>query len=122
MQMIDRLPAVPAAVHDNAITAVELQLLREVADHQPKMADQLGILIGDRGQRGDRLFRNYEDVRRRLWRNIVKRKATIIFVRDLRRDLFVDDALENGFVGHGLRTSSKLCSTPLVRAWEHRHE
>ena len=70
MQMIDRLPAVPAAIHHDAVTAIELQLLRQVANHQPHVGDQIGIVVGNRRDRHDRLLRDDEHMRRRLRRHV----------------------------------------------------
>ena len=103
MQVIDRLPAIAAAIDDDAVATVELELFGQIADHQPHVSDQILILIGERGDRLDRALGDDQNMRGRLAGDVVKGEALVIFKDDLGRDFFVDDPLKDGFLGHGNR-------------------
>jgi hypothetical protein len=98
--MIDALPAVGTAVDDDPVAAVELELLRQIANHEPHVRDQVRVIIRNRREGCDRPLGNHEHVRRRLGRDVVKRQALVIFEDDFGRYLFVDDPLKNRFLGH----------------------
>ena len=72
--MIDGLPTIFAAIDDNAVAVVcELQVARQVADCQPQMPQQSGVVIGEVIDRLNWFFGNNQDMRWRLWRNIMRR-------------------------------------------------
>jgi hypothetical protein len=62
VQVVDGLAAIPAAVHDDAIAALQLLLFREVANHEPHVSQQLLIAVIERCDGRDRALGDYEDV------------------------------------------------------------
>lgn len=101
MQMIDRLPAVSAAIYNDPITSFELELFRQIANYQPHVCNQFGIFVSNCCNRCDRPLGDDEHMSRGLRRHVVKCQAAIIFVGDLGRNFFIDDSLKDCFFGHG---------------------
>src|SRR5262245_38821194 len=76
MQVVDRLPAVAAAVHYPAVAVVsEAQLARQIADDLPHVADERRVGVGYVVERRDLLLGNQQHVRRRLRSNVAERQA-----------------------------------------------
>jgi hypothetical protein len=104
MEVVDGLAAVAAGIDDDAVSVGEFQFAGQIADHQVDVADEVGIVVGQIGQRRDLFFGDHQHVGWGLWRDVVERQAAIVFVEDVGRDLFVDDLLE--YRRHGGASSS----------------
>lgn len=100
MQVVDRLSAIAATIGDNSISTIQLQVLRQIANHEPRVTHELCVFVGQGSDRSYRPLGNDQHMRGRLRRNIVKGQATIILINDLCRDFFVNNALKDRFLGH----------------------
>ena len=102
MQVVNRLTAVSAAIDDHTVTTAKVLFAGDIANHEPEMAEQIGVRVFDLGNRRDWLLGNHQDVRWCLRCNVMKGQASIVFVDDLCGDFLIDDPLEDSFVGHEL--------------------
>lgn len=100
--MRDGFAAVGTVVDHKAEAFGEAQFLCQDAGGEQQVAER--SLVGGRGFADARneFFRDDEQVHGGLRLNVVEDDAEVVFVFDLRGDLAVDDALEDGF-GHVAR-------------------
>jgi hypothetical protein len=85
-----RLSGISVRVEDRPKpTGCEPAVLRDGGPATDQLAEDLIVLDANLVQRGDMSFRNHQDVRRRLWVDVVERQHTLIFVDDRRGDLVV---------------------------------
>lgn len=96
VQMEHRLPRTcPVVDHDSRPVFVNSQLLRDVGGRHEKMSEQALICRRRVTQRRDLPLGNHQEVRRSLRRDIVKRHAVFVIVKDLRWDFPTKDASED---------------------------
>ncbi len=101
MQVIDRLTTVAAAIDDHPVTAVKLELPCQITNYKKHVGNEVGVVVAQRGDGGDGLLWNYQEMYRGLRSDIMKCEATIVFVDDFCRNFFVDNPLEDRLFGHG---------------------
>ena len=105
--MVYRLPAIAAAVHHDAIAAIETKLPGQATDHFPEMRDERRIRVLEGRDRLDRLLGNHKHVNRSLRRHVVKCQAVFILENDVSWNFPVDDFLKDSFRGHNSPHSVK---------------
>ena len=99
VQMRHGLAAVAPVVDHEPVAVFEPELLREGGGGEEEVTKDR--LVGGRGlaDARDELLRDDEHVHRCLRVDVVDGNAVLVFVRQLGRDLAVDDLLEDG-LGH----------------------
>jgi len=99
VQMINGLSAIIACVDHNSIAIRESDLLGNTFGGEQQMTHQ--SVIGGFCVRefGDRLFRNHQNVSRRLRIHVAKGEGEIVFINNVRRNLFADNFAKNSVVG-----------------------
>ena len=113
VQVGDTFAAVTAVVDDEAVAGVgDAEFLCEGCSGEQEMAE--GGLIGGGGfaDARDEFFWNDEYVHRCLRGDVVDGDAEIIFVRELRGDLAVNDFLKKSF--HGVTGEMRPSSDPRI--------
>ena len=100
MQMIDCLSTVRPLIDDDAVSADELQLLGQIAHYGQQMRQDRTIGVRCLCQTGNRFLGNHQNVRGRLGRNVAESQALVIFEDNVRRNLAIDNLLENGLRGN----------------------
>ena len=76
------------------ITALEISFLGQLRRDKVRVADDVRILRSRRIDASNVLLRNDQDMRRRLWIDVVESEDTIVFIRLLRGDLPANDLAE----------------------------
>lgn len=100
MQVKHGLPRGSAVIDDEPVPLRESEVGGNFLRHQQQMAEQWFVLGAGIGQSGQGLFRDDQDMSRRLGVHITKRQAKIVFKYDGRRNLAPDN-LHEYVVGHG---------------------
>ena len=95
VQMEHTLPAVRTCVDNSPITTVKPKNLRHLRDSQQQVSTEPGVIRSQLIQRHNRFFGNQQHMHGRLWSDIAKRQAHVIFIDNIRRDFAVDDFEEN---------------------------
>ena len=102
VDVVDLLPAVAVAVHDEAITIFgDARLAGQLAghgEHPAKSQLMLGFHVVDGGDQG---IGDDQNMGLGLGLNIPECGDQIVLIQDVSRDLFTDDFAENGFLRHG---------------------
>ena len=84
MQMVHRLPAIVARIHDDPVTIVQLLFARNLRRRGHQVADQRCI-VSERLRRGaDVLLRYNQKVRGRLGIDVGKADAAFVFIHAVR--------------------------------------
>src|SRR5436305_14321265 len=96
MQMIDRLAAVGAVVDDHAVAAVEVELFRQIADHEPEMGEQRRVGLGQCRDVDYWTLRNQEHMSWRLRGFVVQGVELVVFINDVGWYLVVDVLVSDG--------------------------
>ena len=91
MQVIHRLAAVVAGVHDYAITGGEFFFARDLCYRPQQMAQQRGVFLARFRERNDVLARHNQQVNRRLRMNVRKGDTFLILVNTSRGNASIDD-------------------------------
>lgn len=95
----DGFAAVGAVVDHDAVTGGEVELTGHRAGGEQEVAKERLVIGRGGADARDDLFRDDEEVRGRLRRDVVKDDAEVVFVLDLGGDFAGNDAFEEG--GHG---------------------
>ena len=95
MKVVDSLASIRSTVDDYPVAVVQSQFTSQVTDHQVTMPYQCLVLVFQRIKGRDFLAGNDEQVRRCLGLNIRESQAEVILIDDLRRNVTVNDSLEN---------------------------
>ena len=95
MEVVDSLTAFRAGADDNAVALAEAMLARDGGGGGEQVSEKSHVARLRFGQGGQVLFRDYEDVLRRLWVDIVKGKDGVILEDFLRGNLAGDDFAED---------------------------
>ena len=98
--MGDGLSSLAADVRDHSIAVGQAFRLGESSDHEEQVADERTVGVFHVVDRYDFLFRDHQDVGRRLGLDVAERQTVFVFVKDLGWDFAIDDSLENGFSAH----------------------
>lgn len=101
VEVRNRLHRVLTAVRNDAVAVFgDAEFASQTTNNGENMPDQRSVFRFDVVERTEFLFRDNENVNRRLRGDVVKRQAEIVFVNDRGRNFFIDNAFENGFFGH----------------------
>lgn len=101
VEVRNRLHRVLTAVRNDAVAVFgDAEFASQTANNGENMPDQRSVFRFDVVERTEFLFRDNENVNRRLRGDVVKRQAEIVFVNDRGRNFFIDNAFENSFFGH----------------------
>lgn len=96
MQVKNRLSAVCISIYYNAIAIVRKPAgTRNISRRKQKMSERFLFVACCFIQRIDVGTRNYQNMRRSLWAQIVKRDADVVFMNLGRRYVTCDDLAEN---------------------------
>jgi hypothetical protein len=99
VQMTDRLPAIDACIHDNAIPRSERLVSRNLGGDAKQMSEHRGIPCARLSQRSNVGARHDEYVHRRLRMDIREGKALFILINSRRGDASIHDFAEEA--AHG---------------------
>ncbi len=105
--MINRLPAIPAAVDDHAVAGRQMLLCSYQVCHMQQVAGQCTVQRTVKAR--DRLTRNDQDMRGRLGCNVPKGYTVYVLVYDISRNLAPDDALKECVRSHDLLLLRAQC-------------
>ncbi len=97
MEMGNRLPTVFSIVDDEAkpfVSFVDSEVARDFSGGQEEVSKNGFVFRPGFADPRDRFFRNDENVRRGLRRDVFERETTIVFMNDVGRDLAGDDLFE----------------------------
>ena len=83
MQVIDRLTPVRTAIGHHTIAPFKPQFLSDVSNDEHEMPKKHLIFIRRRGNVLNFFFGDHQNMGRRLGRNVSKREAMFILVKDL---------------------------------------
>ena len=109
MKVRDCFSTIGAIIDDEAIACfVELALAGNALGGDEEMSEEGMILGGNGAVAGVMFFRNEKDVNGGLGGKITEGEDVIILVKNIGRNLAVDDAFEDGF-GH--RASYQIVSS-----------
>ncbi len=97
----DGFAAVGAVVHHEAEAVIEVELVGDFGGDEEEVADEGLVGGGGLGEAGDGFFGDDEDVDGGLGVDVAKGVADIVLINGGAGDFAVNDALEEGFVGHG---------------------
>ena len=100
--MVNRLPSLGTRVGNHTKTFGEARFGGDPLDSQQEMSRQILVLTVQIRDGTYFLFRNHQQVDRRLGSNIMKRQAAVILLDNLRRNFTINDLLEYGFFVHPL--------------------
>ena len=78
MYMVDGLAAIAAAVHYDAVAAVETKLDGKIANHKPEVSDEAAHPSPQSPRPSNRLLGNHEHMNRGLRRHVVERETALI--------------------------------------------
>src|SRR5437016_12608453 len=99
MDVEDRLPGGLAVVGDDAVAvALEVEVAGDLGDAMQGHADDGRLALVERVERGDVPPRDDEDVRRRLWVDVVEGDGDVVLEDFRRGDLAGGDAGEEAAV------------------------
>src|ERR1700721_547212 len=101
MQMMDRLSALVARIHNESVTSIEVQGTRSVCRSRHQKAQQRSIAGDALCQRGDMLFRNDQQMRGRLGIDVGKYNAAVGLVDPVGWDGARDDLAKQAIGRHG---------------------
>ena len=101
MQMMDRLSAIVARIHNDPVASIEVQGTRSVCRGRHQKAQQRSIAGDALCQRGDMLFRNDQQMRRRLRIDVGKYNAAVVLVDPVGWDGARDNLAKQAVRGHG---------------------
>jgi len=88
--VVDRLAAVAAAVDHQPIAVGQAERTGQLRRHQHQMAEEVGVIVHDVGQRRNRPLRDHQHVDGRLRGDVVEGEAAVIVVDDSGRDFSAD--------------------------------
>ncbi len=101
MEVGDGFAAVGAVVEDDAEAVIEGEVVGDFGGGEEEVADEGLVGGGGLGEAGDGFPGDDEDVDGSLRVDVAKGVADVVLVDGGAGDFAVDDALEDGFVGHG---------------------
>lgn len=101
VQMRDGFAAVGAVVDDEAVALGEIEVAGDARGDEEEVAEEGLLGAGGVGEARNGFLGDDEDVDWRLGADVVKGVAELVLVGGRAGDFAVDDALENGAVGHG---------------------
>ena len=101
MEVGDGFAAVGAVVDDEAETLSEIEFGGDQTRHLEKVAEGPGILFGGGADPVYPFLRDDQEMDRSLRTDVVDDHTMLILKFQSGRDLPVDDAAEDRFVGHG---------------------
>src|SRR6218665_1911256 len=120
MDVVDGLPAILVAVHHHTKTLIAALLVGQALGGVENVAGQGFVVFAEVVEGGDMLFRDHQEVHRRLWANIVKRDNLVVFIKLARGNIPGDDLAEQTV--HGLASGGQKGSRSLTtRAVDGEH-
>jgi hypothetical protein len=101
MQMMDRLSAIVARIHNDPVASIKVQGTRNICRSRHQQAQQRSILSNALCQRGNMLFGNDQQMRRSLRVDVRKYDAALILVDSVGWDGARDDLAKQAIGRHG---------------------
>jgi len=101
MNVVDRLAAVVAAIHDATIPLVgHAQVRGQPRGYRDQSTHDGLVVVGKIDQGAEVPFGYYEDVNRRLWIDVAKRQDLVVAVHLFARNRAGDDRTEETLIHH----------------------
>lgn len=92
MEVIDRLPSIGSAIHDNSVASLgNPQFPRDALDGQPQVSQQSRIFLLELLQGHNGFLGDDQDMDRGLRRHVMKGQADFVFVDNIRRNFLAND-------------------------------
>lgn len=98
VQMRHGFASVRAVVDHQPVAAFQIQFLRNLGGFEQQMAEQLVVVRRGLGDARHALFRENQNMHRRLRGDVADGEDQIVLINDVRRDFARGDFLEKGFV------------------------